>query len=197
MASIVGVRFAAFIPQPYLEHHVEESSIVIQFNGNDREFTYYTEDEPEKSKMAQHIVCDFSNQVIHHYKSTGPTTETMSDNNTGEVLREAHGHAATDGLLLTDSSISDHQATFKVIGCASNPLREEAPAIDWEYAVTVSNSGEVRVVGTQDGYPAHEIYKRVDGGTPVTIYQHDPRKTGDTPAALLPPMEYSVNKTVE
>ncbi|WP_268625133.1 DUF3238 domain-containing protein [Paenibacillus alvei] len=87
-------------------------------------------------------------------------------------------------------------ASFTLQGSAANPLNTDAPAIDWEYNVTVDNKGKVTVKGNHDGFLAHEIYRRVDKGTPVTIYTHDPRVTGDTPISLFPPMERSVDKTV-
>ncbi|MFD1957535.1 DUF3238 domain-containing protein [Paenibacillus thailandensis] len=194
MANIVEVRFAAFIPQAWIEF-MRTTEVIIQYNGNNREFTYYTENQPEKSKMVQHIVCDFSQKAIKHYKSTGPTIERTIDIDTGEVLREFYDHAGTEGLTISDTSISSTQASFKIRASVANPLNTDAPAIDWEYTVTVTSSGKVTVVGQHDGYPAHEIYKRVDSGTPVLIYKHDPRTTGETVASLFPPMEHSVNKS--
>lgn len=195
MANIVEVRFAAFIPQAWIEF-MRTSKVIIQYNGNNREFTYSTENQPELSKMAQHVVVDFGNKEIKHFKSTGSTIERTIDISTGKVLREFSGHAPSTGLTISNQKISSTSASFTLQGSAANPLNTDAPAIDWEYNVTVDNKGKVTVKGNHDGFPAHEIYKRVDKGTPVTIYTHDPRVTGDTPISLFPPMERSVDKTV-
>ncbi|WP_054955285.1 DUF3238 domain-containing protein [Paenibacillus dakarensis] len=195
MASIVEVRLAAFIPQAWIDY-MRTSEVVVQFNGNNREFTYYTENQPELSKMTQHVVVDFNKKEIKHFKSVGSTIERTVDLETGEVLRQFTGHASSDGLTISNQSISSTSATFKLRASAANPLVSSAPAIDWEYTITVTNTGKVTVNGTHDGYPAHEIYKRVDYGTPTRIYTHDPRVTGETPASLAPPMEHSVNRTV-
>ncbi|MCM3130661.1 MULTISPECIES: DUF3238 domain-containing protein [unclassified Paenibacillus] len=55
MANIVEVRLAAFIPQAWIDY-MRTSEVVVQFNGNNRGFTYYTENQPELSKMTQHVV---------------------------------------------------------------------------------------------------------------------------------------------
>ncbi|MBJ6360746.1 DUF3238 domain-containing protein [Paenibacillus sp. GCM10012307] len=195
MANIVTLRFAAFIPQAWIEY-MRTTAVIIQYNGNNREFTYYTENQPELSKIVQHIVCDFGNKEIKYFKSTGSTTERTLDIKTGEVLRTAYGHASTEGLTMSNASITSTSATFKLRASVGNPLNTDAPAIDWDYTVTVGSDGKVTVNGNHDGYPAHEIYKRINSGTPVAIYKHDPRETGDTILSLFPPMEKSVNRTV-
>lgn len=193
MAHIVEIRFAAFIPEAWIEHK-RTASALIQFNGNNRSFTYFTEDQPELSKMAQHIVVDFEKTKIKHFRSTGPTIERTVELSSGNVLREVFGHASDSGLTISNESISRTSASFFIQGSAANPLNADASPLDWEYDVTVDTTGKVTVKGRHDGFPAHEIYKRVDKGEPVTIYTHDPRVTGDTPLSLLPPMERIVDR---
>ncbi|CAH8717406.1 DUF3238 domain-containing protein [Paenibacillus thiaminolyticus] len=193
MAHIVEIRFAAFIPEAWIEHK-RTASALIQFNGNNRSFTYFTEDQPELSKMAQHIVVDFEKTKIKHFRSTGPTIERTVELSSGNVLREVFGHASDSGLTISNESISSTSASFFIQGSAANPLNADASPLDWEYDVTVDTTGKVTVKGRHDGFPAHEIYKRVDKGEPVTIYTHDPRVTGDTPLSLLPPMERIVDR---
>ncbi|TDL57698.1 DUF3238 domain-containing protein [Paenibacillus dendritiformis] len=193
MAHLVEIRFAAFIPEAWIEHKRTENTI-IQFNGNNRNFTYFTEDQPGLSKMAQHIVVDFDNREIKHFCSTGPTIQRTIDLNSGKVLQEVFGHASDSGLTISNESISSTSASFFIQGTAANPLNADASPLDWEYDVTVDHTGKVTVKGCHDGFPAHEIYKRVDKGHPVTIYTHDPRVTGDTPLSLFPPMERIVDR---
>ncbi|NKI20381.1 DUF3238 domain-containing protein [Paenibacillus dendritiformis] len=193
MAHLVEIRFAAFIPEAWIEHK-RTANAIIQFNGNNRSFTYFTEEQPELSKMAQHIVVDFDNREIKHFGSTGPTIQRTIDINSGEVLQEVFGHASDSGLTISNESISSTSASFSIQGSAANPLNPDASPLDWEYDVTVDHTGKVTVKGRHDGFPAHEIYKRADKGNPVTIYTHDPRVTGDTPLSLFPPMERIVDR---
>lgn len=193
MAQLVEIRFAAFIPEAWIEHK-RTANAIIQFNGNNRSFTYFTEDQPELSKMAQHIVVDFEKTEIKHFRSTGPTIERTVYLSSGKVLQEVFGHASDSGLTISNKSISNTSASFFIQGSASNPLNADASPLDWEYDVTVDRTGKVTVKGRHDGFPAHEIYKRVDKGTPFTIYTHDPRVTGDTPLSLFPPMERIVDR---
>ncbi|MFD2115129.1 DUF3238 domain-containing protein [Paenibacillus yanchengensis] len=195
MANVVEVRLAAFIPQSWVTMY-STSKVLVQFNGNNREFTYFTVDQPELSKMVQHVAVNFNKKEIKHFKSIGSTIERTVDKVTGEVLREFTDTASDAGLVISNQSISNTSASFKLRGSAGNPLLSFADPIDWEYTVTVTNQGKVTVVGKHDGFPAHEIWKRVDNGTPVNIYKHDPRVTGDTPLALQGNMEISVNKSV-
>ncbi|CAI6081965.1 hypothetical protein PAECIP112173_03385 [Paenibacillus sp. JJ-100] len=195
MANTIEVRFAAFIPQAWIEY-MRTSKVIIQYNGNNRDFTYNTENQPELSKMVQHIVVDFTNKEIKYFKSTGSTTERTIEISSGKVLRQAYGHAPDTGLTISNKVITSSSASFSLRASAANPLNSDAPPIDWEYSVTVTSQGKVTVKGRHDGYPAHEIYKRVDKGTPIRMYSHDPRVTGDTPLSLFSPMEKEVNKTV-
>jgi RHS repeat-associated protein len=73
-----------------------------------------------------------------------------------------------------------------------------APAIDWDltydlHFFEIEGHG-VRVTGnlsgSHDGFPAYEGF--VQG---KRVYDHDPRLTGDWIASLVPPMEYSPNKS--
>ncbi|WP_312855541.1 DUF3238 domain-containing protein [Litoribacterium kuwaitense] len=178
---------AAFIPQGWIVYF-RTSEVIIYYNGNNREFTYYTENQPEKSKMVQHIICNFENQTLRHFRSTGPTIERTVDRDTGEVLQEIEDHAPTSGLTIADERINSNSASFYLRGHAGNPLNTDAPAIDWEYTVDVNSSGIVTLDGRHDGYPAHEIYKRLDNGAPVELYRHDPRVSGEGPESLFPPM---------
>lgn len=129
MAHVVEVRFAAFIPEAWTEHKRTENTI-IQFNGNNRGFTYFTEEQPELSKMAQHIVVDFEKTEIKHFRSTGSTIERTVELSSGKVLQEVFGHASDSGLTISNESISSTSASFFIQGSAANPLNADASPLD-------------------------------------------------------------------
>jgi hypothetical protein len=63
-----------------------------------------------------------------------------------------------------------------------NPV--PAPAIDYVTRVTIGRNGNVSVQVQHDGFPGYET--RVNGNP---VYGYDPRKAGEGPGALNPPMD--------
>ncbi|MEY9980608.1 DUF3238 domain-containing protein [Lysinibacillus sp. RC79] len=48
-----------------------------------------------------------------------------------------------------------------------------------------------------DGFPAYEVWRQIDGGTPKLVYFHDPIAEHQTPLSLGFPMEFTgINKWV-
>ena len=71
-----------------------------------------------------------------------------------------------------------------------------APAIDWHFRYElhfqeIVGSGTIlygNFTGTHDGFPAYESYVQSK-----LIYNHDPRKTWETPHSLFPPEDHSAS----
>ncbi|MCP1311353.1 DUF3238 domain-containing protein [Paenibacillus tyrfis] len=191
MANIVEVRVAAFIDDAWI-HFTTNQSFHIYFEGNNRDFTYWTENQPHLFKMAQHAVVNFSNKTVNVYNAVGPTRQKTLNYITGDVTYQ-EGQTHTNDMNYNWSFNSDGtEARIWLRGSSENPRVNLAPTIDWDYNVTVKQNGEVTIQGYHDGYPNHEIYKRVDQGTPVEIYRF--RK--QTLLSLYAPMEHSITKTV-
>lgn len=77
---------------------------------------------------------------------------------------------------------------------AKNPLRLEAPTVDYLLQVKVQLDGSIEVKGSHDGFPCFEFYKQADFGEFQLIHSHDFHLTGDTPAAMAGEMEYHFEK---
>lgn len=191
MANIVEVRVACFIDDPWILFGTDAvSGRQTWFEGNSRGFTYFTENQLSLFKMAQHVVVNFGSQTVNVYNQVGPTRKKVTESN-GTVVSLTAGSTNTNSMQYT-TSINSSEANIWLRGASANPQVNLSPDIDWDYNVKVKSNGEVTVQGHHDGYPNHEIYKRIDGGSPVTILNFNKQ----TLASLFPPMEHSINKTV-
>jgi RHS repeat-associated protein len=111
--------------------------------------------------------------------------------NTGRTGRlqpnPASGKASVEGLVANGSRDAQGNAAVTVQGSATNPLVPGAPSIDYNLNIVASPSGEsVSVTGTQDGFPAMEIYVRNEQGQVMTVYQFDPASVGNGLGSLYP-----------
>lgn len=193
MADSVIVRTTAFIDDAWILYKVSgyPNAEITEFEGNNRSFTYYTENQTKLFKMAQHAVVNFKNNTVNVYSDVGPTRKRVTTNN-GATVTYTEGQTHNNDMTYSYSFNSDKTvATINLRGKSSNPLVGLAPDIDWEYTVTVNKNGTVKVVGKHDGYPCHEIYKRVDSNAPVTLHTLNKQ----TILSLGPPMEIDVNVT--
>ncbi|MBD8499781.1 DUF3238 domain-containing protein [Paenibacillus arenosi] len=185
---IIKIRASVFIPLSwtYPEQDMETGNIK-QFEGDSREFTPYAVNTM-RSRVEQEVTVDFDKNEVFCYKNTGITTERITSPNGSIQLRQ--GKASTDGIQCTDIVWSSEDVSFKMSASASNPLNDKAPPVDYLLAVKVTNYGTVTIAGAHDGFPCFEFYQQINFGLFETIYTHDYRKTGDTPASLAGDMEY-------
>lgn len=82
-----------------------------------------------------------------------------------------------------------HGVYFKVIG--ANPLLTLAPAIDAEITVGIRKAGneiDFMIEGAHDGFPNYALTLNNK-----EVYLHDCVASGETPEALKPNMDYSIN----
>lgn len=91
-----------------------------------------------------------------------------------------------DTLSQRVSSHGDGWTTLQFEINANNPLAL-SPENNADIFVSVSDDGEYIVSGLHDGFPAYEI---AVGGK--VVYRHNPLETGNSPAALFPPMDQGV-----
>ncbi|WP_194745187.1 YiiX/YebB-like N1pC/P60 family cysteine hydrolase [Thermaurantiacus tibetensis] len=90
-----------------------------------------------------------------------------------DVVRGASGTARNV------EAIAERASLVSVRAAGANPLVALAPTIDADLAVFLRVAGETleaKVVGTHDGFPAHELY--VNG---VRLVAHDPVAAGSSP----------------
>lgn len=194
MPSLVIVRLCSFIPSAWIFFATVPliGALKIEFEGDDRGFTPYPADAL-RFRSAQEFWVDFNRRSVTHYRDTGTTTARTTWIN-GRVTYHSAKVSSTC-LTYSNETWGDGYVSFRAKSTCANPLVPVAPAADYEFTITVWNTGRVRVRGTHDGFPAYEIYKRI-GNVFTPIYLFDPAQYGQTVASLAPPMEFSMDKTV-
>ncbi|GAB6991813.1 DUF3238 domain-containing protein [Paenibacillus pini] len=195
MANNVSVRITAFIPDEWITF-MQTSAVKILYKGNNRGFKYETENEPDKWKLCSHINVNFLAKTVTHYAGVGPTTERTVDIKTNEILRpDITGQASSDGVRMTSSSFQANgdYADFTLKAAVNIPTFNPSPDIDWEYNVRVYKTGKVTVTGKHDAYPAHEVWKKVDSSTPVSLHTYNPKDHGETVYTGLIKFNQNVN----
>ncbi|QHT59072.1 DUF3238 domain-containing protein [Paenibacillus lycopersici] len=194
MADIVKIRGSVFIGgmQWLPAMRDPETGIVAEYAGDAREFTPHAVNTG-RSRVEQEVVVDFVKRKLFTYGNTGCTT--LKQTSPDGIARYTQGKASTEGIRVDDEEWAAMSVSFVMRASAANPLRPEAPAVDYELRVTVNGEdGSVDVSGCHDGFPCFEFYKQADFGEFELLYSHDFRKTGDTPAAMAGDMEYQFER---
>jgi len=207
MANYLTIRFVTFIPRnispgtPF-PNWVPDPDNIYQpdawYGGDAREFTPYTNNNEQGTyRTAQQVNIDFINRKLVHYRGIG-TTYRYEVNAANQVTNTTSATASAACLTLPSYSFAadGSTCTFRIVCACGNPLETGAPVIDYDFTITAYRSnGTLYMSGEYDGFPAYEAYKQIDySGTWLPILRHDPRVTGDTPNALFPPTDYTVNK---
>ncbi|SEO35434.1 DUF3238 domain-containing protein [Paenibacillus sp. OV219] len=196
MATIVKIRGSVFIGGLQWLPAITDSAtgIIYEYAGDAREFSPATVNTG-RSRVEQEVVIDFVKRKLFTFASTGYTTlrQTMP----GGVSEMKQGKAPTDGVTVEGEAWGAMSCSFVMKASAANPLRPDAPTVDYELHITVhGEDGKVEVRGSHDGFPCFEFYKQVDFGDFEQLYSHDFRVTGDTPAAMAGEMEYHFERNL-
>ncbi len=114
---------------------------------------------------------------------------------THRLDQPAVASASSAGLMASGSRDSQGNAVVQINGSASNPLATPSASIDYSLKIIASPSGnDVSLTGTQDGFPAMEIYVTNSQGRTVAVYQFDPDTVNNSPMSLFPVVgDQSVN----
>ncbi|MCP3774860.1 DUF3238 domain-containing protein [Paenibacillus sp. MZ04-78.2] len=191
MANIMELRVAAFINEDWIHSHTDPYYHYF-FEGNNRDFTYWTENDNKLIKQVQHIVINWNTSLINVYKAVGPTRMKTLDWRTGTETIQSFPLTSDQNITYNNTVLTPTSASLYIRGSSNNPAIPGSPPIDWEYNISVDrNSGQVTFIGQHDGYPNHEIYKRIDGETPVELYRFYKKTLGH----LFDPMDINVNFT--
>ncbi|WP_195574121.1 DUF3238 domain-containing protein [Paenibacillus sp. 1001270B_150601_E10] len=193
MAELVKIRASVFIGHIlWLEPVFDpKQQAMISYQGDARGFHPNTA-HTGRSRVEQEVTVDFVKRRIVAYADTGTTV--MKKTIDGTVSYE-QGKASPDTVQVLHETWTNDQVSFLMRASARNPLRAEAPPVDYEVQVTVYPDGNVTLKGAHDGFPCFEFYKQIDFGDFETLYQHDYAATGNTPAAMAGDMEYSFELT--
>ncbi|MEH7483913.1 DUF3238 domain-containing protein [Neobacillus drentensis] len=188
MAELIKIRGSVFIGgMLYLPAIQDSTGMIYEYQGDAREFTPYAVNTG-RCRVEQEVVIDFIKQRITTFSDTGITVLKMT---TPDGLVEyKQGKASTDGIRVEDEVWNEDTVSLTMRASASNPLRPDAPTVDYSLQINAHKDGTVKVKGSHDGFPCYEFYKQVDFGDFQLLHAHDFRKTGDTPAAMAGDMEY-------
>lgn len=160
------------------------------FKGDNRGFKA---DTSASSRTHQYLELEYPSLDTDTDTRTGRTHE-IECNHPSLVLNS--DSAPEDGLQIGDPVVRDDgRIRVDFEASASNPLVSGSPNIDLAMMAVIDPSlPSIAVVGQHDGFPAYEVYGRVDTGPPMALYQFDPRDSDQTLQSLWPPMEWHFNE---
>ncbi|GED70700.1 hypothetical protein BRE01_44020 [Brevibacillus reuszeri] len=188
MEKLIKIRGSVFIGGMLFLPPIQDSTgMILEYQGDAREFTPYAVNTG-RCRVEQEVVIDFVKRRIHSFSDTGVTVLKMTAPDGSVEYKQ--GKASTDGIRVENEWWNGDTVSLTMRASASNPLRPDAPTVDYSLQIIAHKDGTVQVKGSHDGFPCYEFYKQVDFGDFQLLYAHDFRKTGDTPAAMAGDMEY-------
>lgn len=189
MTEIIKIRASVFIGGMLYLPPMQDppTGLTLEFQGDGREFTPHAANTG-RCRVEQEVVVDFVKRRITSFAATGITVVKVTA--TDGTITYQQGQASSDNIVVEQEVWYEDAVAFTMRASAANPLRPDAPTVDYIVHVTASQYGDVRVKGSHDGFPCYEFYKQLDYGDFHLLHSHDFRKTGDTPAAMAGDMEY-------
>lgn len=180
------LRIKTFIPQDEVFFFADQY-YSYYFVGDNRDESFSS----SSYRTYQRFYIDTSNYSITPYKNTGTTYMRMYRNSNGELISTDSDKASTSGLTYTTEVKNGYLYIYASCD-VGNPM-VPSPNINYEFTIRISRDGSIKVTGKHDGFPAYEIWRKIDTKSSELIYLHDPRDTGETIFSLGPPMEHSVD----
>ncbi|WP_163855534.1 DUF3238 domain-containing protein [Paenibacillus elgii] len=193
MADLIKIRGSVFIGGMLYLPPIQDPStgMIYEYQADAREFTPHAVNTG-RCRVEQEVVIDFVKQRVTSFSNTGVTVLKLTAPDGSVEYKQ--GKASTDGIRVENEVWNGDTVSLTMQASASNPLRLDAPTVDYSLQITAYKDGTVQVKGSHDGFPCFEFYKQVDFGDFQLLYAHDFRKTGDTPAAMAGEMEYHFEK---
>lgn len=196
MAEIIKIRSSVFIPDVLWMAPGIDSSTGTQFEFGEVTREFFTNKVNTMcSRVEQEVVVDFLKKEVFSYSKTGITNAKITyPNGKVEVMS---GRASSEGIYCGNINwLSEEAVQFTIHASTRNPLRPNAPTVDYQFSITCSISGKVQISGQHDGLPSYKIYKQVDFGDLEIIYTHDYKLTGDSSEVLDGSIEYKFEKVI-
>jgi hypothetical protein len=131
-------------------------------------------------------------------RDTGPSFELSGPGGERIDRGKASGETLGGEVTRDESGV----VNIHVYGNEPNPLVSGAPGITYNFDIKVQSEGTqgnatVSVTGEHDKFPGYEIVvsrPELPKTQSTVVYQHDPRKTGDTALSLMPTAPHKVIK---
>lgn len=190
MAFSAALKIRTFIAEDWVDFPSSLEYYRTEFQGDNRGFT---SSDNVTFRTKQYISFDYNGSNGFSYSAdtdTGTTHERTTYLGTGKsTIRsgKADKNTITQQLITRDAN----KIQIKCICSSKNPRVNFAPAIDYEFYVTLYSNGKIELTGNHDGFPCYEAYVRVNNGSWQTFYQKSQRYITD----LAPPAEITANAT--
>jgi hypothetical protein len=111
--------------------------------------------------VEQEVVIDFVKQRITSFANTGVTVLKLIAPDGSVEYKQ--GKSSTDGIKVEDEVWNGETVSLTMRASASNPLRPDAPTVDYSLQINAHKDGTVQVKGSHDGFPCFEFYKWILG----------------------------------
>ncbi|WP_395092544.1 DUF3238 domain-containing protein [Vaginella massiliensis] len=147
-------------------------------------------------RTEQQVRVDFENRTATTLSNRA--SSTTGYDKSGNVTAVSDPAKAGPTPIYTPNTMDNESTTVNMQVDASNKLVTGVPAINYDVNVTITETGngtfDFNISGQSDGFPAYEFFITNEAtGNSYFIYGSNPATTGDTPRALVPPMENKIN----
>jgi RHS repeat-associated protein len=186
----------SFIPMATVQNPWYSSNFTsASFAGDDR--TSY-QLNTNAYRTEQKVNVDFDNRSVNYSSNRASGSKGLDKE--GKVVETSKAGAAGpvptfDKAFLTNGN----SVTIHLSVDASNKLVPGAPAINYEFDVTITPSEDgktfdYQISGATDGFPAYELWVTDEtNNKSFLLFNYTPTQTGDGPGALGGTMEYKYN----
>jgi len=164
------------------------------FAGDDR-MSYQVNSSAYRTQQVVNV--DFDTRSVSYSSNRASSTHGLDK--AGKVVETSEAGSAgpvptfDKAFLTSGNSVTIHMSVD-----ASNKLVTGAPAINYQFDVTITHNDngtfDYSISGATDGFPAYEFWITDETNNQnYLIFNYTPTETGDKPTALFPPMEYKYN----
>lgn len=186
MAFSAAVKIQTFISEDWMLYpFTNDRNNTLYFKGDNRSFT---SSDNASFRTKQYLAFDYTSSSgkfsFSGNTDTGTTELKKVDNRTG-ASSITKGKASPSTIQHQVTYQDDKRIQIKCVCSSSNPLVSVAPAIDYNFYVTLFMDGRVELEGNHDAFPCYEVYARANNGAWKPIYQF--RET--TIDKLAPPVD--------
>ena len=182
----------AFIPDKTIPNPMAPISNTESFKGDNRQ-TYQV--DAKSFRTEQKVRVDFENKKVTTLSNIASPSVGYDEN--GKAVETSKAEKAGPNPTHDKAALKNGKSTtINMKIDASNQLVEVAPSINYDVKITISEqkdgSVNYQINGVSDGFPAYEFFITNEAtGNSTLMHGSNPKRNGDTPKALFPPMEKS------
>ncbi|WP_172195733.1 DUF3238 domain-containing protein [Saccharibacillus qingshengii] len=176
----MAINFAVKIQTFIAENQVPDPTGLIPLPINDPNMSTFSGDgrgfskeEDVTFRTKQYVTANFTNTSSDWQVEarTGITKRYIYSVNTGKLVATQEQQAPETGIRATLISKSNSEIKLRCTLDSKNPFISVAPAINYEFDLTINKDGTISLSGQHDAFPCYEVYARVNSGGWQTVYQ--------------------------